>query len=299
MPVMRVALVSSSEMWSGEGDDAPLIAALRELGAHVTTPAWDDRTVDWATNDVCLVRTTWDYHKRRTEFLDWARQVTAVSQLYNPLAVIEWNSIKSYLEELGKAGLPVPPTIWLDRATNVDLGQLLADREWKRGFLKPDVGACASQTMLFDVDIAGIEAAQAHLDQGLPGAGFLVQPFLESVESEGEYSVIFIEGEFTHAVRKVPAKGDYRVMDEYGASDAPVTLDTNAIELARRTCATCEQRLGLESPLLYARVDFLRDAKRELVINEVELVEPSLFFRHCEDAAVRLAHQLLGRVRRR
>lgn len=296
---MRVALVSSSKVWSGEGDDAPLNAALTDLGAIVTTPAWDEPSVDWAEVDLCLVRTTWDYHQRRAEFLDWARQVTAVTQLHNPLAVIEWNTSKRYLADLESAGLPIAPTIWLDRGTTVDLSQLLAGRGWTRGFLKPEVGACASQTLPFDVDAVGIAAAQAHLDRALSGTGFLVQPFLDSVGSEGEYSVIFIDGEMTHTVRKLPVPGDYRVMDEYGASDESVTLATSEIELARRVCAACEQRFQLDSPLLYARIDFLRDTSGELVINEMELVEPSLFFRHCEDAAVRLAHRVVDRAKGR
>jgi len=294
---MRIALVSSANVWAGEADDVPLHDELRRLGAVVSNPAWDDPSMDWGDFDLCLLRTTWDYHERREEFLRWARRVSQVTQLHNPLAVIEWNSVKTYLQDLESVGLPIAPTLWLCRGEEVDLGGLLSDRGWRRGFLKPEVGACASQTLPFNMDAQGIAVAQAHLDEELAGAGFLVQPFLESVGSEGEYSVIFIDGELTHCVRKVPVPGDYRVMDEYGASDSLVTLDQHDLSLARRVYEACERRFEGGRGLLYCRVDFLRDGDGALVINEVELVEPSLFFRHCEPAAVRFAERLVDRAR--
>lgn len=293
---MRIALATCSELFEGEADDAPLKAALEELGVQIVTPAWDDSSIDWAEFDACLLRTTWDYHQRRSEFLAWAGRVAEESRLYNPLPVVEWSSVKTYLRDLARAGLPVAPTLWLERGSEVDLEALVKDRGWNRGFLKPDVGASAYQTLPFTIDQAGIAMAQAHLDTGLAERGFLLQPFLESVGEEGEYSVIFIDGEVTHAVRKVPIPGEYRVMDHFGATDCLVTMAPETIELARRVCATFEGLLGLDSPLLYARVDLLRDDTGSPVINEVELVEPSLFFRHCEAAAVRLAQRLVDRI---
>ena len=293
---MRIALVSSSNDWIGEADDQPLQDHLCSLGATVCKPAWDDVSIDWAGMDLCLLRTTWDYHERRDEFLRWAKEVSELSELHNPLRVIEWNSIKTYLRDLQTMGLPVAPTLWLERGAEVDLREMLGGQTWDRGFLKPEVGACASQTLPFQMNPEGIARAQAHLEQELPTAGFLIQPFLESVGVEGEYSVIFIEGDLTHCVRKIPVPGDYRVMDEYGATDTLATLSPEELTLARRVYEACEQRFDLSAALLYCRVDFLRDSAGALVINEVELVEPSLFFRHCEASAVRLAERLVRRV---
>lgn len=293
---MRIALVSCSQVWAGEADDLPLQLALEQAGAEVSKPAWDDPTVEWAGFDGCLLRTTWDYHERRDEFLTWARRVAEDSRLFNPLAVIEWNTIKTYLRELESAGLPVAPTVWFDRGSTVDLATALRGRDWSRGFLKPDVGACAFQTLPFSMDPAGIAQAQTHLDRQLPNAGFLAQPFLESVGEVGEYSVIFIDGEITHTVCKKPVAGDYRVMDEFGATDSVVELPAEDLILARRVCEEFTRRFDLSQALLYARVDFLRDASGSLVINELELVEPSLFFRHCPAAAARLANSLVERL---
>ena len=95
MQRMRIALVSCSQVWAGEADDLPLQLALEQAGAEVVKPAWDDPEVDWAAFDGCLLRTTWDYHERRDEFLGWASGVAEQTQLFNPLAVIEWNTINN------------------------------------------------------------------------------------------------------------------------------------------------------------------------------------------------------------
>ncbi len=296
MAVMRVALVTCKADFIGQADEQPLVAALLRRGAAVEAPVWDDPTVDWSRFAACLPRTTWDYHERRQEFLQWARHAAASSVLFNPVEVIEWNSHKTYLRDLAAAGLPVAPTIWLPHGEAVDLAAQLDGRSWERAMLKPDVGAGAFATLPFTVDAAGIDAAQRHLDAVLPSVGFLLQPFLDSVGEEGEYSVVYIAGERTHVVRKVPVPGDYRVMDDYGASDMLASLGEAELAMAERARDTCERLLGVDQPLLYARIDLLRDATGALVINEVELVEPSLFFRHSSAAAELLAQRLLARL---
>ena len=136
-------------------------------------------------------------------------------------------------------------------------------------------------------DVSKLDRAEAHLERLLPNEAMLLQPYLSRVESEGEGSVIFVDGELTHAVRKLPVPGDYRVQDDFGASDEPWLLSDAEAELARRVVDCVGQ------PLLYARVDFLRDDAGELRVNELELVEPSLFFRHGPHAAPLLAKTLM------
>ena len=124
----------------------------------------------------------------------------------------------------------------------------------------------------------------------LVNESMLLQPYLRSVETEGELSVIMIDGEFTHAVRKTPVRGDYRVQDDFGGSDEPARLSDDELSLARAIV----EKIDVE--WLYARVDFLRDHNGELKLSELELVEPSLFFRHCLHAAHRLAASLCRRL---
>jgi len=296
----RIALVSCFNLPDWEVDDRPLEAALRTRGADVHQPAWDDPGVDWSRFDVCLIRTTWDYMERLPEYLAWAEHVAEVSRLLNPLGVVRWNTHKSYLRQLAEAGIPIAPTVWLPRGSRADVAAIVAERGWQRAFLKPQVGATARETLPFDADPQGIARAQRHLDRLLPHEGMMVQPYLARVETEGERSAIFFDGAFSHAVVKVPVPGDYRVQDDFGASDAPVNFEPGERDLAEAVMARV-QRPGLwpgrpDDRLLYGRVDLLRGNDDEVVVSELELVEPSLFFRHAPGAAEVLAEALLRRL---
>ncbi len=303
----RLALVTYSGLRSSETDDAPLVVALTARGCAVEHPVWDDPAVDWGRYAGVLIRTTWDYQDKREQFVRWAVEVEAVSRLFNPAALVAWNTHKSYLRELAERGVALAPSVWFDAGEQVELGAVVAERGIRRGFLKPLVGASASDTLRFHCDRPGeLAAAQAHLDEVVlkRGEGMVLQPYLERVEREGELSAIYFDGEFSHAVIKIPVSGDYRVQDDFGAYDGPCELDAEARAVAERTLAATEAVAARMEPrptfpLLYARVDLLRDQGGGWVLNELELVEPSLFFRHAPEAAAgRLADALLGRVGR-
>lgn len=287
---MKIALATCRDLPDWEVDDRPLDAAFRDTGVDLRQPAWDDDSVDWAAFDACLIRTTWDYSLRRDEFVAWARRVATSTRLFNPPEIVRWNTDKRYLRDLETAGVPTIPTIWLERGSRVNIEHVLTEHHWERAFLKPVIGASSSGTLRFATDPAGLRGAQAHLDSLLPAYEMMLQPYYPSVEDEGEYSVILIDGEPTHAVRKVPVAGDYRVQDDYGAHDEPATLDDKEIRVASHAMTA----VGM--PLLYARADFLRDPDGRLRMNELELVEPSLFFRHGPAAAERLAHATIKRI---
>ena len=290
---MPIALATCVDLPSWEVDDLPLHAALADRGVEVYQPAWDDPAVDWGGFDAVLIRTTWDYMERREQYLRWAEGVAAATPLFNPAEVVRWNTHKSYLRELAGLGAPLAPTVWLDQGAAVTVRQVLEYHHWERAFVKPQVGATARETLRFRADGPGIELAQAHFDRLLPREGLMVQPYLPSIEAEGELSAVFLGGEFSHGVRKVPVAGDYRSQDDFGARDEPWTFDPDELDLADGILRLAERRFG---PLLYARVDLLRGADGMLLLNELELVEPSLFFRHGPQAAERLADALLRRL---
>lgn len=287
---MRIALATCRDLPDWEIDDAPLHAALKARGVELDHPAWDDPEYDWSACDACLIRTTWDYTERRAAFVDWAQRAGRVTRLFNPPAVVRWNTHKTYLHDLECRGAPVVPTVWLQPAQRVDLAALMAERGWSRGFLKPVVGATARETLRFDADSSGLAVAQRHLDRLLAREAMMLQPYLARVERDGEISVIFIDGHISHVVRKIPQPGDYRVQDDFGARDEPWHLPPAERRIAE---AIAE---GLDNDALYARVDFLRDDNGRLCCNELEAVEPSLFFRHAPQAAHHLASALLARL---
>ncbi len=296
---MRIVIASCRQLPAWEKDDVPLLAALQGLGAAVDTVAWDDAGVRFGDYDACLIRTTWDYWDdgeggdRRDEFIAWAERIGGLTRLFNPAPIIRWNTHKRYLRELEAAGARLVPTLWLPRASVVDVAAVLRERGWSRGFIKPQVGACARGTLRFAADERGLAEAQAHLDQHLVREDMMLQPYLRRVETEGETSLIFFDGVFSHAVQKIPVPGDYRVQDDYGASDRPAQVSAEQIRAAKSLVAAAG---GEHQPLLYARVDMMRDEQGCWVLGELEAVEPSLFFRHDAAAAGRLASALLRRL---
>jgi glutathione synthase/RimK-type ligase-like ATP-grasp enzyme len=279
---MRLALATCSSVPDWEVDDRVFHAALAARGVDAPQVVWDDPTADWSSFDAVLIRTTWDYQDKRDAFVAWAERLTV--PLHNPADIVRWNTHKSYLRDLEARGVPIVPTVWLARGTAPDIASLCSRRGWHRAFLKPCVGATARETLRFD---AGDPRAQQHAMRLLANEDLMLQPYLSRVETEGELSAIFIDGELTHSVRKVPVPGDYRVQDDFGAKD--YLIDFPDVALARRTIDAASRGL------LYGRADFLV-ADEGLQLTELELVEPSLFFRHCGNAAALLADAVVRRL---
>jgi hypothetical protein len=251
----------------------------------VHRPAWT-ANVDWNQYNLSIIRTTWDYHARINEFIAWSK---TVPRLFNNATIVEWNTHKSYLRELEQHGVAIAPTIWIGTNQTIDVKQEFNHFGSPIGFIKPQVGACASDTLRFSCDEVK-EAQQFLLDNA--HQDMMLQPYLKSVETEGELTAIFIDGKFTHGVQKIPVKGDYRVQDDFGATDIPYEFTADELRTMEETLLTVPQH----EQLLYARFDYLRNDKGTLLLNELELVEPSLFFRHCEKSAVCLADAILKRV---
>ncbi|MEE2908227.1 MAG: hypothetical protein VX527_10415 [Planctomycetota bacterium] len=296
---MRLAIATCNTLPEWEVDDAPLHRALEARGVDISHEIWTDPTVDWASYTACLIRTTWDYYDRLEQFLEWAQRVSVQTQLFNPMQTVRWNTCKSYLQDLEAAGLPVIPTEWFEPGDRPELKAVMSNRGWTRGFIKPQVGATASGTMRFETDAHNLQIAQDHLDTLLECQAALVQPYLEQVETLGEWSAIFIDGVWSHAVRKIPVPGDYRVQDDFGASDEPYEPAPSERALAMEVMHARQDHSNWTGEprgqsLLYGRVDMLYSGETPL-INEVELVEPSLFFRHEPDAALRLTEAILQR----
>lgn len=276
---MTVLLATATELPRPDDDDPRLRAALRAQGVQSEARAWDDSSVDWGAARACIIRSTWNYVRHLPAFLAWAERVAAVSALWNPLSIVRWNSHKGYLLELAARGLPVVPTRLVRAGETVDLASL----GWPRLVVKPAVSAGSYGTMR--VDAATIAAGQAHLDAWAARADMLVQPYLASVEDHGERALVFIDGQLSHAVRKSPRFA----ADRQNISGAmPVAPDEE--ELARRVLA------AIPGPLLYARVDMVRDGAGQPCLMELELIEPALFLDRTPEAAARLAKAIARRL---
>ncbi|HYC78535.1 MAG TPA: hypothetical protein VEI02_12985 [Planctomycetota bacterium] len=287
----RVALASQAGLPAWEVDDRPFHAALRARGVEPCQPAWDDPAFRWEECAAVLVRTTWDYVPKATAFAAWADAVARRTRLFNPPEIVRWNLDKRYLRDLEARGAPVLPTTWIEPGAAGAVGDAVRELGVARAFLKPSIGASSSGTLRFATDASGVAAATAHV-AAAPDVAFLLQPYLDRVEREGETSLVYFEGRFSHAVRKTPVPGDYRVQDDWGATDAPHAPAADEFAAAE---ATLGAALFAE-PALYARVDLLRDASGRPRLVELEMIEPSLFFRHAPEAADVFAEAFLRRA---
>ena len=190
--------------------------------------------------------------------------------------------------------MPIAPTLWLQQGHSYDLQSILFEKGWTKAFLKPVVGLCAWETLRFELNAEGLLDAQKHLERNLVSQSMMLQPYLASVETVGEFSTIYFGGAFSHAVQKVPVPGDYRVQDDFGASDHAIEASDELLSLSGRVLDCVGKVMkrkhpNLRLPLVYARIDYLQSGVGDLWVNEVELIEPSLFFRHDPERGMKLA----------
>lgn len=261
------------------------LAAFAWEGITFEVAAWDDHGFDWSEAGLVLVRSPWDYVPRRREFLEWTRDVSALTRLENPAEVIEGNTDKTYLRELADRGVRTVPTGWVAQAD--DAYAVVAQIRATYGpdvVVKPTISAAARDTILTsDPLVAAVHAREVLVS----GRGVMVQPYLDSVAAEGETSVLVIDGEMTHAVRRTP------VLTE-GGTGGEGTLVPLTDELT--TMAEHVLAASGSSTLLYARVDLVRDASGALALLELELTEPTLFLTLHPDAARVLAAGVAARL---
>jgi glutathione synthase/RimK-type ligase-like ATP-grasp enzyme len=257
--------------WDPEaGIDATLRASLAERGVRVHLPLWNDPQVTWSDYDLAVVRTVWDYVEDRDGFVDWARRAETLVTLLNPADVLRWNTHKSYLLELEERGAPVVPTAWLARGDRVALDELCRARDWSEVVVKPAVAAGSTGVERVGAAPASRAQGQEHLDRLLAAGDVMVQPFRRGI-AEGELSLVVVEGRVTHAVRKRPTGGEYRVQGRFGGSYAAEEPSSDAVALAEWIVGA----VGV--PLLFARVDLVVADDGTLELSELEATEPDLY----------------------
>lgn len=294
-PLGRVALVTCNEVPDVDLDSQPLIPLLAGLGIEATPCVWDDRAIDWREFDLAVVRSCWDYHTRRDEFLAWAARVP---RLANPFAVLDWNTDKRYLTDLRKRGIPVVHTRWIEPTDPFAPDELPLYDEF---VIKPAVSLSSLSTGRYR--LAETEhrrlAGEHVLRLQRAGMTVMLQPYMNRIEREGETSLVFIDGQFTHAVRKDPGLDgpdtglDRRFVPHDGLGLRPIQPSAEQLALARRALRAVP---GGPDALLYARVDLIPDARGAPVVLEVELTEPQLYLSVVPEAAARMAEAIASIV---
>ncbi|MET0930190.1 MAG: hypothetical protein ABWX74_11760 [Aeromicrobium sp.] len=279
---MRTAFVTSRDHRGFDADLPLLLDAAHERGIDAEISVWDDPEVDWISYDAVVVRSCWDYVARRDEFLAWA---ASVPSLHNSPAVLRWNTDKTYLQQLELAGVPIIETRW-DVAAGDDIGD---HAEW---VVKPTVSAGSRDTARWST----ADEARAHSAE-LVAAGrhSMTQPYISSVDDEGETAMLYFGGQFSHAIRKgaMLAKDEGVVQDRDSRESITPREPTAAQrELSEHVIATTRSALGLAAAPLYTRIDLVTGDDGAPLLIELELTEPSLFLPQSNGGAGRLVDAL-------
>lgn len=272
----HIAFLSTDNLEAFFVYDELLIPHFEAKGWQVSTVSWRNKSVDWNVFDYVVVRSTWDYQQHADAFLQCLKEIDQSSaSLLNPLTLIMWNIEKHYLRDLESSLVPIVRTQWYNAFNLDELNSAFDELNSDTLVLKPVLSANADDT--FKLTRESLAAQSAELSHVFQSRDFMVQPFLESVINEGEYSLFYFGGTYSHAIKKVPKKGDFRVQEEHGGSLHAVDADNEQMSLAQRALKAMPENA------LYARVDLVREQDK-WVIMELELIEPSLYF-NLDDAS--------------
>jgi glutathione synthase/RimK-type ligase-like ATP-grasp enzyme len=264
-----LALVTCAAYPNFYADEDALVPLFARLGVTARAVVWSDPSVPWASFDRVAFRSTWDYFQRLDEFLAWLERMEQLRvPLVNSPSLVRWNLDKRYLAWLAARDVAIAPTEFVAAETRCDLAALLRARGWTRAVVKPAVSGGAYRTHRVSLDEAA--ALQPEVDAILHGGALLVQPFLDEIVDEGEWSLLFLNNELSHAVLKKPAQGEFRVQPQFGGGFLPATPPAEMV-----AAATAVLR-ALPEPALYARIDGVRRGG-EFLLMEAELIEPYLY----------------------
>jgi hypothetical protein len=281
---VTIALATGRAYRDVDADLPLLLTAASARGIDAETVIWDDPDVDWSGYDTVVVRSCWDYVDRRDDFLAWAARMP---RLHNPSDVLAWNTDKVYLRELADAGVPVIDTRW-----DVQDGDDLPDsEEW---VVKPAISAGSRDTARWP----SVEDVYAHSAELIAaGRTVMVQPYVPSVDTDGETALIYLGGRFSHAIRKGPLleRGEGVRQDRDSREVISPRAPTAAqLDVAEQVLAAVPTALGGAGSLAYARVDLVTDVDGAPRLIELELTEPSLFLDHSQNGATLLVDAVVG-----
>jgi hypothetical protein len=266
----RCAFLSMDSLENFFYSDPMLFEPLKVAGWLAEEVSWRKTDVDWNVYDVVVIRTTWDYQDDVEGFMACLQRIEASSaQLQNSLKIVEWNISKHYLKDLQNQGINIVPTLWFDSFAFSELQAGFSHFDTSQIVIKPLVSANADHT--YRLTPAHLLEQAIELKSIFSGREFMLQPFLSSIIEEGEYSLFYFSGNYSHAILKQPKPGDFRVQEEHGGQLTSVQPSEEMLTTARHSLA------ALPEDVLYARIDLVR-YKKEFAVIEIELIEPSLYF---------------------
>lgn len=266
----RCAFLSMNSLEDFFAYDEMLFEPLAKLGWQAEEVSWRKRDTDWDLYDVVVIRSTWDYQTDPQAFLACLEKIEAsTAHLENSLKLVKWNVSKDYLKDIENQGITIVPTLWIEHFDLVDVTKSFDHFSSNQIVIKPLVSANADHT--YRLNREQLLSQAATLKTAFTDRAFMVQPFMQAIVEEGEYSLFYFAGHYSHSILKMPKADDFRVQEEHGGQLKLIEPTEEMLTTARHTLAS------LPDDALYARIDLIRH-EREFAVMEVELIEPSLYF---------------------
>ncbi len=266
----QCGILSMDNLDDFECYDDLLNEPLKQLGWETHTVSWRDESIEWDRFEVVIIRSPWDYQQHPDEFMAVLRKIEASNaRLENNVQLVEWNLNKSYLIELESNAIEIVPTMWKKTWQPNEIDCYFDYYNTQQIIIKPVISANADNTYWlkkgsFHQHLSAMEKSFSSIDH-------MVQPFMPAITDEGEFSLFYFAGEYSHCILKTPGKDDFRVQEEHGSSLKLVKPEENLLAHANKV----QQQLKPEP--LYSRVDLVR-TDSGFALMEVELIEPSLYF---------------------
>ena len=265
-------------------EDKILQTSLEKKDLKVCKKDWADKDFDWTTTKYAIFRTTWNYFERFDEFLAWLEDTKNKTTFINSAEIINWNIDKHYLQDLERNKINIAPTLFIEKRDAITLQELFKKTNWNEAVIKPAISGAARHT--YRVSPSNYRSYESIFQELIYKECMLFQEFLNSITEKGEISLIMIDRKFTHAVKKIAKKGDFRVQDDHGGKVEKYYPSQTEILFAEQ----CIENSPF-SPI-YARVDIVYDNKNKISLSELELIEPELWFRNNPESAELLAEKI-------
>jgi glutathione synthase/RimK-type ligase-like ATP-grasp enzyme len=277
----KVAILSTDDLEEFFVYDHLAYTHLNDRGWQAEEVSWRAESADWDDYDVVVIRSTWDYQTEPERFMAVLQDIeNSRAELENSFALVKWNISKDYLKELEHNDVPIVPTLWNETFDYDKILSAFAALSCDEIVIKPWVSANADHT--YRLRLLDVEQQKQGLSDVFSERPHMIQPFLTSVVNEGEYSLFYFGGNYSHCIVKVPKQNDFRVQEEHGGQLRTVLADKELL-------AASEKALNaLPEKPLYARIDLVK-YNNDYVVMEIELIEPSLYFNMDHDSAERFA----------
>ncbi len=281
---MTIGLLTCDKLPHLTPADQLLIPELAKHNIRAQAVIWDDKTIQWANYDYLIFRSIWDYFEKETEFNLWLEAIQKLGiKTLNALEIIQQNKHKFYLRDMQKQGIPIIPTVFIDKTNTLNLSEIIPSH-WKKAVVKPAFSGGSYQTEVFESP--DIETINQRYQPIAAEKELLLQEFMPEITTEGETSFIFFNKKFSHAINKKPVDGEFRIQVQFGGKYTTVEPSADVIRQAQKIVNTFPDQL------LYARVDGII-CNNQLQLMEIECLEPDLYFEYGDHSLERFVAAIL------